>query len=501
MSKNQATISLDGNSLKFDQLSNIANGAKVEISDSAVHAVAESRAFIEQIIKGSDPVYGVNTGFGFFANKKIDAKDLRDLQVNLLRSHAGGYGKPLSNQEVRLALVLRLNVLLKGFTGVSLELCRAILDLIKADIIPVVPEYGSVGASGDLIPLAHLVLPLIGEGQVSYQNKIMPAKQALDLAGLKPINLAEKEGLSLINGTQIMLAVGGLALTKAEHLTKLADLVAALSYEALGARTSPIDPLIHQARGQHGQIKSAQRISQNLQGSYIFSEKTANKRIQDPYSIRCCPQVHGACFDTLEHVKNIIGCELNAATDNPLVFAKEGKILSGGNFHGEPLAQAFDIAAIGVSELANISERRLELLMNPNYSNLPAFLAADQGLNSGYMVLQYLSASLVNENKILSHPASTDSIPGNVGIEDFVSMGMTSARKFKKIVENIYVSLAAESLAAAQAIDMQSLSSKLGQSTKLLYQTLRQKVPTLKQDRVVSDDVAEAVECLRGYLV
>lgn len=445
------------------------------------------------VIAEGKPVYGVNTGFGFFANRSIEKKLLRQLQMNLLKSHAAGHGDPLTIPETRLAMALRLNVLIKGYTGVRYALCETLLAHLHAGVYPVIPEYGSVGASGDLAPLAHLALPLTGHGEVFYQGHRMPAAEALRSAGLQPIELAEKEGLGLVNGTQIMLCVGGLSLSEAIDAVEKADQITALTYEALEASLDPLNPLIHSVRNQAGQIRSAETILSHLKGSSLFDSKRVPHRLQDPYSIRCAPQIHGPTRDALQYTLAVVERELNAATDNPLAFPDEDIILSGGNFHGQALAIAFDLAAMAMAELGNVSERRLELLLNPQMSHLPAFLTPNEGIQSGYMAVQYLSASLVNENKVLASPACTDSIPGNVGIEDHVSMGMTSARKLKRIVKNTSTILAIEMLAAAQAIDL-GPKRKLGRGTAKMYRLLRSFVPMLTEDRVVAEDVKKALE-------
>lgn len=498
MNQDANVIALDGNSLTFTQAIAIAKGSAVKIAQTAKKRVDASHAFVETIAKQQDAVYGINTGFGLFASRRISQTQLKQLQVNILRSHAAGYGDALTPHETRLMMALRLNVLLQGYAGASYALCQGLLDLLQREIYPLVPCYGSVGASGDLIPLAHLALPLIGEGEVHFQGKRMLAKNALKKAGLKPYVLKEKEGLSLINGTQAMQAIGTLALEKALNLCLAADQITALSYEALHANPDTLNPFIHKIRRQQGQQESAACILNELKGSSLFTERKP-RHLQDPYSLRCAPQVHGACRDALAYAKVIAERELNAATDNPLVHLEEQKIFSGGNFHGEPLALAFDFASLAVAELANISDRRLEVLLNPKMSALPAFLVEEGGLNSGLMTTQYLSACLVNENKTLAHPASVDSIPGNGGIEDFVSMGMTSARKFKQIVDNATVVLSLELLAAAQAIDLQEKRA-LGKGTYYSYCRLRDKIPYLSKDRILSSDIAIAVDLLTKTL-
>ncbi len=492
------TILLDGKNLSIQDSVAISKGATIAISPDVKDEIMKSRQLVHKLAYGDKACYGINTGFGYLANKKIPEEDLHGLQENIITSHASGWGDPLSVPQTRLGMALRLNVLIKGHTGVSYELCEALLQLINAEVYPIIPKYGSVGASGDLAPLAHLALPLIGRGNVNYKGKVITAKEALSQAGLKPITLREKEGLSLINGTQIILAVGTLALAQALEFLEKAEIVAALTYEALSGRIAPLDALLHEIRLQEGQITSAQRISNALKGSYLYDAETDHPRVQDPYSMRCAPQVHGASRDALNYAKMIIERELNAVTDNPLVFADDGKIISGGNFHAQPLAMALDFASIAVSELANISERRLELLLNPNTNRLTPFLAPNPGVDSGHMAAQYLCASLVNENKLLANPACTDSIPGNVGIEDHVSMGMTSARKFQTIVDNATTVLSSESLSAAQAIDLREVS-KLGEGTAHLYKSIRKHVPTWSSVRILAEDIEKTREVFVTY--
>lgn len=490
-------IDLDGHSLSLHDAYDIALGKKVCIAPQTKKRICLSRQFIEDVVQGSEPIYGVNTGFGYFAKTPISKKALKELQLNLLKSHASGYGDPLSQEETRLAMALRLNVLVKGFTGVRWELCQQLCRLIQEQIYPIIPEYGSVGASGDLAPLAHLALPLTGHGKVFYQGRMMSASRALKKANIPPLEIHAKEGLSLINGTQIMLAVGSFALAQAEQLLLKADKIAALSFEALEGVPDAYHPKLHQVRNQKGQIETAKTLRQELKGSSLLRKNRVHPRIQDPYSLRCIPQVHGASKDTFAFTKGIIEKELNAITDNPLVFLEEERVVSGGNFHGQYLAMSLDAASMAIAELGNISERRLELLLNPHFSGLNAFLSPKEGIHSGYMATQYLSASLVNQNKIHAHPACTDSIPGNVGVEDHVSMGMTSANKFKHIVKNLKVILSTEYLSAAQAIDLRD-RKHLGQRTQKTYELLREKVPFLKKDRIVSEDVEKAVDVLES---
>lgn len=487
-------VVIDGEGITLEDLQSICNGNPIVLGKSVKQKVDAANEVVKKALKGKKPIYGVNTGFGYFANVCIDQKKLLELQENLIKSHAAGHGKSLSISETRLAMALRLNVLAKGLTGVRFALCQKLCDHINAGIYPVIPEYGSLGASGDLAPLAHLALPLIGLGYVHYKGKIISAEKALKAAKISPIRLAPKEGLGLINGTQIMLSVGGLALVQATRLITKADKIVALTYEAMQGSLDSLYPGIHLARGQPGQIVSAANILSELINSYLFKDGKQRIRVQDPYSLRCAPQIHGPCRDAIAYACGVTQIELNAATDNPLVFPNEDLILSGGNFHGEALAIAFDIASIALSELANVSERRLELLLNPNMSGLPAFLSPIKGLHSGYMATQYLSGSLVSENKLLANPASTDSIPGNVGIEDHVSMGMTSARKLKRIVTNIKTGLAIEMLVACQAIDLRGVSKVLGLGTQRTYKLLRSYVPSLIRDRIVADDITRAID-------
>lgn len=495
-SKNRK-VTLDGYSLTLQDAINIANGAQIEIHSSAKRKVLSSRELVDRLSKKKEAIYGINTGFGYLAKKKISTRDQKLLQVNILKSHASGYGNPLSIQETRLAMALRLNVLLKGYSGVRYQLCEALGNLINNEIYPVIPEYGSVGASGDLAPLAHLSLPLIGEGYVLYKNKVVPASKALKQAKLESYKLSIKEGLALINGTQIMLAVGTLPFSEGRKLLNIADRITAFTFEALVGNPTALDPLIHQARGHSGQMVSAQNIMTQLEGSYLFNKRTRRERVQDPYSLRCAPQIHGPARDAFQFVEGILQTEWNAATDNPLVFPEDEKIISGGNFHGQYLAMGFDMASISLAEIGSVSERRLELLINPHSSGLPAFLAPRNGINSGYMASQYLSASLVNENKLFANPSCTDSIPGNVGIEDHVSMGMTSARKFRKLVENVRVILSIELIAAAQAVDLRGVK-KLGKGTRELYNSVRKQISMLTKDRIISEDIKKSVEVLKN---
>lgn len=493
-------MKLNGQPLTLEDVKKIASGSEILLGNSIKKGIVSSRNFVEEIAHHDKPYYGINTGFGYLANTKVKSSDLKKLQHNIITSHAAGWGKPLTIPETRLSMALRLNVLIKGYTGVRYELCEKLLEYINKGVYPIIPSHGSVGASGDLAPLAHLALPLIGEGHVVYQGKVIEAKKALKMAHIEPIELCEKEGLSLINGTQIMLSIGSLALIQALKLMEAVEVITALTYEGLVGNINALHPKLHAVRQQEGQKLSAEAILNHLKGSYLFDTTTERSRVQDPYSMRCAPQVHGTSRDALSYVKMIIERELNAVTDNPLVFVEDELVVGGGNFHGQPLAMAYDFASIAVSELSNISERRLELLLNPNMNGLTPFLSPDPGVDSGYMAAQYLSASLVNENKLLANPACTDSIPGNVGVEDHVSMGMNSAKKFKTIVRNTITVLSVEMVVAAQAISLRNIK-KLGKGTKALYAKIREDIePWGTESRTVSEDVEKSRNILTNMI-
>ncbi|MEI6791305.1 MAG: histidine ammonia-lyase, partial [Myxococcaceae bacterium] len=429
-------IHLDGHSLTLEDLHAVAiKQTPVQVNPKNITHINEIRESIETKALSSKAYYGINTGFGALSETKIGPEDLEKLQHNLILSHAVGVGDPMSLPEARALMLLRLNTLSKGYSGCRSVLLDYLCKLLNAGCAPYVPRKGSVGASGDLAPLAHLALLLIGEGEAFYRDSKITAREALKLSDLEPLKLRAKEGLALINGTQAMAAVGSLTLLCAESLCDWADKIGACSLEGLLGSDTPLDPRIQEIRPHPGQKLSAQNIKLLLQNSEIRESHRNCKKVQDAYSLRCMPQVHGATRDTLSFVRQVLEREINSATDNPLVFGTD-EILSGGNFHGQPVALALDYLAIAVSELANISERRIEQMLNPTLSSgLPAFLAPNPGLNSGFMILQVTAAALVNENKILSHPASTDSIPTSANREDHVSMGMTSANKAKRIID------------------------------------------------------------------
>jgi histidine ammonia-lyase len=492
------SVILDGQPLSLAEIEAVSlKGCKVTVSPAALARMAESRDLIEAILAEGQTVYGVNTGFGKLSDVRIPAEKLAQLQTNLVRSHAGGVGQPLSEGEARAMLLLRANVLAKGFSGCRTVLVEGLVALLNAGVHPVIPEKGSVGASGDLAPLAHLALVLIGEGEAFFKGERMGGGDALQRAGLAPIVLAAKEGLALLNGTQAMTAVGGLAVARARRLARLADLAGAMSLEALMGTPAAFDERIHQARPHAGQIAAADHLVRLLAGSEIReAHRERDSRVQDAYCLRCMPQVHGAVRDVLAHVAGVLEIEAGSATDNPLVFPtlsaeikNGGAVLSGGNFHGAPLAYAFDYAAIALTDLCGITERRVDRLLNPDINEgLPAFLSPDPGLSSGFMIAQIVAAALINECQVLSHPASTGSIPTDGGKEDHVSMGMTGALKLRQIVDQAERIVAIELMCAAQGLEFRK-PLKPGLEIALAQAKVRTVVPRLEQDRVLATDI------------
>jgi histidine ammonia-lyase len=494
---------LIGRPITLHELTALARGKRLAaLCDGARERIEASRAAVEAIAAAGDAapaVYGVNTGFGALAEKRIGAADVAKLQKNLVRSHACGVGPNLSDAEVRAMLVLRAQVVAQGYSGVRPEVVDLLIGMINAGVFPRIPAQGSVGASGDLAPLAHLALVLMGEGEARHEGEMMPAAEALAKAGLTPLELAAKEGIALINGTQYMTALGGLALERARQLCVAADIIAAVSIEALEGSSRPFDERLMQVRPHPGQAQVSSNMRMLLTESQIMASHAHCGKVQDPYSLRCVPQVHGASRDALGWVTTTLECELNSVTDNPTVFLDDAggaDLVSGGNFHGQPVALALDLAAIAVAELANISERRVEQLVNPALSTgLSPFLASDSGLCSGFMIAQVASASLVSENKVLCHPASVDSIPSSANREDHVSMGSISARKFVQVVDNVTHSLAIELLAAVQGIDQRAplVPSK---GVAAAHAVVRKHVPTLDDDRPLYLDFATARELI-----
>src|SRR5919202_6205843 len=501
----QATaIRLTGGDLRVADVWSVAvEGVPAELGDPSRDRMRAARELVERTAHGGrEHTYGVNTGFGKFVSRTIPEELTDELQVRLLRSHACGVGEPYPPEIVRAALLLRANALAKGTSGARVEVVGLLLELLNRGVLPYVPSRGSVGASGDLAPLAHLALPLIGEGRAWYDGDLVSGADALAAAGIEPIRLAAKEGLSLVNGTQFMAAFGALGLVRARRLTQAADLACALSLEALqGSRTSFM-PQIHTLRPLRGQNDSAANVLQLLEDSAIIESHRWCDKVQDAYSLRCAPQVHGAARDLLDYVDYTVTAELNAATDNPLVLVDEGMLVSNGNFHGQPVAFALDALAMAASELASISERRVERLVNPSLSEgLPAFLTTDGGLNSGFMIPQYVSAALVSENKSLCHPASVDSIPTSAGQEDHVSMGNAAALKAWQVVANSERALAIELLAGAQGVEFLA-PLEPGAGVRAAHAHVRSLSRRLEDDRPLADDIEAVAEAIRdGSLV
>jgi histidine ammonia-lyase len=481
-----ASPALSGNDLRLEDVWEVAvHRTQVGLADEARTKMAAARALVEL---AAEHTYGVNTGFGRFVSESIPDDKVEELQLRLLRSHACGVGEPYPDDVVRAAMLLRANALAKGYSGARIETVELLIECLNRGVLPRVPARGSVGASGDLAPLAHLALPLVGEGRAWFEGTLQSGADALAAAGLEPIRLAAKEGLSLINGTQFMAAMAALLLVRGRRLARVADLACALSLEALqGSRTS-FHPAIHRARPLRGQLDSAANIHRLLDGSAIIESHRWCDKVQDAYSLRCAPQVHGASRDLLDYIETTVAIELNAATDNPLVLVDEGLVVSNGNFHGQPLAFGLDVLAMAVAELASISERRVERLVNPSLSDgLPPFLTVEGGLNSGFMIPQYVAASLVSENKSLCHPASVDSIPTSAGQEDHVSMGNASGLKALQVVANAERALAIELLAPLEP----------GPGVRATHGAVRVLSERLRDDRSLADDIERVADAIR----
>lgn len=483
--KEMNKILLTGSDLTLDQVIRVARGNQsVGLTKEAMDSVVTSRGIIDRIVEEEKVVYGVTTGFGEFCNVSISKEDCAQLQENLIRSHACGYGADLPKDVVRAVMLTRANALAKGYSGVRPETLHTLIEMLNKGVHPRIPEKGSLGASGDLAPLSHMVLPMLGLGEAEYQGTLLSGKEAMNQAGISVIRLEAKEGLALINGTQVLTSIGALATYDCLNLIKLSDITASLTIEALRGITDAFDERIHVIRNHQGQITSARNLRNLLEGS-TYTTKQGQLRVQDAYSLRCTPQVHGASKETLNYVREKVEGEINAVTDNPIV-TKEGDVISGGNFHGEPMAQVFDFLGIGAAEIANISERRLERLINHQLNDLPAFLTKDGGLSSGFMITQYAAAALVSENKILAHPASVDSIPSSANQEDIVSMGTIAARTARDIITNVKRVLATELMAACQAIDFRKGEGfELGIGTSVAYDKIRQKVDFIEKDNQI----------------
>jgi len=496
MSQAQTNIQLDGAHLTIEQVVAIARQhTSIFLSDAAKERVIASRQMVETMLQEERVVYGITTGFGKFSDVMIPAEDVSRLQENLIMSHSCGMGEPYPTEVVRAMMALRINALAKGYSGIRLETLQLLIDMCNQQIHPIIPEQGSLGASGDLAPLAHMVLVMIGKGEAEYQGKRMTGAKALAAAGLSPVRLEAKEGLALINGTQAMTAQLCLAAFDSRVLMESAEVIAAMTIEALRGIPKAFDPQLHVVRPHPGQQESARRLLEHLKGSERTSAQ-GELRVQDPYSLRCIPQVHGATRDTLEYVWSIVTRECNSVTDNPVLFSETGDVISGGNFHGQPMALAADFLAIAMAELANISERRTERLVNPQLSGLPGFLTEMGGLHSGFMITQYAAASIVSENKVLCHPASVDSIPSSANQEDHVSMGTTAARKLRTVVGNVRKVLAIEYMAAAQAIDFGQ--GALGFGTQRAYKHIREEIAHLDEDREMYVDMEKADQLIRS---
>jgi len=496
-------VSLTGTGLAVEDVERVAVGrARAELAPEAVEKITAARALIDRAVESGTPTYGVNTGFGRFVDVAISSEDTGRLQLNLLRSHACGVGEPFPTEVVRGAMLLRANALATGASGVRRETVELLLAMLNAGVHPIVPSRGSLGASGDLAPLAHLGLPLVGEGFAELEGEVLPGAEALRRAGLAPEVLGAKEGLALINGTQFMAAIGALVLARARRLVRIADAAAAQSVEAVRGSRTPFAPEIQALRPHPGQIESAANLYTLLESSEINESHRWCGRVQDAYSLRCSPQVHGACRDAIAYAWSVVAIEVNAATDNPLVFAERDEVLSNGNFHGEPVAIALDTLKIALAELAGISERRIERMVNPTMSEgLPPFLTEHGGLNSGFMIPHYVAASLVAENKVLCHPASVDSIPTSAGQEDHVSMGATAAVHAWQVCANVERVLAVELLCGAQGIDFLA-PLRPGPGIVALHAALREHSPHVGDDRSLAADIEAVARAIRdGSLV
>lgn len=487
-------VVIDGNSLTLEEIIKVAReNYQVELSEEAKKRVIKSRSIVDSIVENDQVVYGITTGFGKFSDVTISGEDCKTLQRNLIISHACGFGNRLAKDEVRTAMLLRANALSKGYSGIRLETLNTLIEMLNKGVHPIIPEKGSLGASGDLAPLSHMVLPMLGEGEAEYKGEILTGQEAMKRAEIPVVELVAKEGLALINGTQIMTAVGALALYDGINLVKTSDIASALTLEALRGIRDAFDPRTHNIRPHRGQIKTAENVLNLVEGSSLITNQ-GEIRVQDAYTLRCIPQIHGASKDALNYVKEKVEIEINSVTDNPIV-TEEGQVISGGNFHGQPMALAFDFLGIAMAELANVSERRLERLINYQLNDLPAFLVKHGGLNSGFMITQYAAAALVSENKILAHPASVDSIPSSANQEDHVSMGTIAARKGRDIIRNCERVLATEILAACQGIDFRE-NVTLGKGTKIAYDTVRKAVNFIDKDVVMYKELDKVLELI-----
>jgi histidine ammonia-lyase len=496
-------VVIDGDKLTINEVVSVARlDTRVIISKEAKKNVRKARETLEHLLREKKTIYGVTTGFGALGNVSISPKDLKKLQINLIRSHSSGVGKPLGRDIIRALMLLRANTLAKGYSGVRLGTLETLVKMINKRVHPIIPEKGSVGASGDLTPLSHMVLVMIGEGEAEFQGIVLSGKEAMEKAKIPPTILDVKEGVALNNGTQMMTAIAALLVHDAENLVKTAEVAASLSLEALRGIAEAFNERIHSVKPHKGQMGSARNILTLLSGSKLVKHVTAGKRNkypQDPYSLRCIPQVLGSVRDIIKYVKSIVDIEINSATDNPLVFAEDGVCLSGGNFHGQYISAAMDYLAIALATVGNFSERRIARLIDASLSRgLPPFLIskeAKSGVQSGFMTLQYTAAALASENKSLSHPASVDSIPTSANFEDFVSMGSIAATKTIEILSNVQYITAIELLSAAQGVEFRGVDN-LGKGTRQAFDIIRRKIPALKEDRALSRDI----EIIKGLI-
>lgn len=493
--KNVVTIT--GETLTLHDLHTVCyHNTPVVLAEEARQRILASRKTVDDLVDQGKVVYGITTGFGKFSDVHITNDECKTLQRNLIITHAVGAGDPFSREASRGIMLLRVNNLAKGFSGARLEVVETLIAMLNRGVTPVIPQKGSLGASGDLAPLSHMVLPMIGLGEAVFQNQRLPGAEAMARAGIPVIELVAKEGLALINGTQAMTSAGGLTVFDALDMMEAANIAAALSYEAHRGVVDALAERVHAVRPHWGQLETAKMLRTYLEGSQNVTRQ-GQIRVQDRYSLRCTPQVHGASWDALQYVKGRVETEMNAVTDNPIIFSDTMEGISGGNFHGQPMALSFDFLGIALSELADISERRIESLVNPSISGLPAFLVRNGGLNSGFMIVQYTAASLVSENKVLAHPASVDSIPSSGNQEDHVSMGTIAARKAQDILNNVRRVIAMELMCACQAIDLQDGGNKLGKGTKAAYDAVRRVCDMLEEDRPLYEDINRCESLLR----
>ena len=492
-------VILDGHDISLEEFAAVARyNAPVRLSDAVLSKMRKSREYVEKIIEQNETAYGITTGLGALSNVRIDPQQSGTLATNLVLSHCVATGDPYKDEQVRGMMFLLANNLSHGYSGCRPVLAEILVEMLNKNVLPQVPQKGSLGASGDLAPLSHIGLVLLGKGKARYGEEILEGKDAMEKAGIQTVDtLVNKEGLALTNGTHAMTSVAALNLCDAIQLSSLCDISASMSFTALEGQLNAFDPRVHNVRGQKGQKMAAMKI-RTLTEDAPLVKKAQGKRVQDAYTLRCIPQVHGACYDAIEYVKSIVERELNAVTDNPLIFDEDEDVISGGNFHGEPIALAMDFLGIAVSELASIAERRIERMVNPALSGgLTPFLTTDAGVNSGYMIVQYSAASMVSENKVLAHPASVDSIPSSANQEDFVSMGTTAARKCSWILQNSLSVIAYELLTACQAVDLRGGREGLSSPLKDIYDRIRREIPFTDKDREFRIDIEKIEKIVR----